>query len=252
MDKGEKDITQQTTAGQTAVAQPSKKDAFRSRFSQRYPDLNMDDEDAYYDAANNMFDEYEGYEKYSNTLRDNIQSSPMFRDMFLAAKEQENFDPIVWAVETDRLDLNALQDDPEYSKKIGEASKKALERKTKSEEIDKQAAENWPATVEETRAKASELGLSDEDTKDIIGEMYQMMDDLIIGKVNMDVFEHLAKGRKHEADVEQARTEGRAEGLSTKVDEKLRKMPKKQEHISGQQAPMKEARPKVNNNPFLA
>lgn len=232
--------------------QPSKRDAFRGRFAQRYPDLNMDDEDAYYDAANNMFDEYEGYEKYTNSLRDNIQGSPLLRDMLLAAKDKEDFNPITWAIEEGRLDLDALREDPDYAKVIAEASKKALERKTQSEEIEKQAAENWPVTMDEIKAKASELGLSEDEALEIVKEIYQMMDDLIIGKVNMGMFEYMAKGRKHDEDVEQARTEGRAEGLSTKVDEKLRKMPKKQEHISGQQAPMKEARPKVSNNPFLA
>ena len=250
--EGLKNEEVQDGAQEPQPTQPSKRDAFRGRFAQRHPDLDMDDEDAYYDAANNMLDEYEGYERYSNNLRDNIQGSPILRDMIIAAKDKEDFNPIVWAIEEGRLDLDALREDPDYAKVIAEASKTALERKTKSEEIEKQAAENWPVTMDETKAKAAELGLSDDDALEIIKEMYQMMDDLIIGKVNMDVFEHLAKGRKHEEDVEQARTEGRAEGLSTKVDEKLRKMPKKQEHISGQQTPMKETRPKVSNNPFLA
>lgn len=46
----------------TSIVEKSKKDTFRERFSKRYPEVNLEDEESYYDGVNRMFDEYEGYE----------------------------------------------------------------------------------------------------------------------------------------------------------------------------------------------
>lgn len=96
---------------------PSKRDAFRGRISQRYPELDMEDEDAYYDRMNATMDEYEGYESNSRRLRESMERSPAMAEMMLAAREQDDFDPVVWMVMNKGLDLQALQDDPEYAEK---------------------------------------------------------------------------------------------------------------------------------------
>ena len=93
----------QATAPQAApAAEPakeSKRDLFRRRMSKRYPDLNLDDEDAYYDQMGKAFDEYEGYEKNSKQLTDRMQASPAFRDKVIAAGKQDDFDPIIYLTE---------------------------------------------------------------------------------------------------------------------------------------------------------
>ena len=73
----------------------SKKDAFRERFSKRYPDLNMEDEDAYYDQAGSMMDEYEGYANNAKKLRESMDKSPAFAEMMVAARDTDGFDPLV-------------------------------------------------------------------------------------------------------------------------------------------------------------
>ena len=77
--------------------------------------------------------------------------------------------------------------------------------------------------------------------------------DLEIGIVPIRIFELMAKGMTRDADVEAAREEGVAEGLNTKVTDKLRTMPKTTEQVSGRQMPMREVKPKREvENPFLA
>ena len=44
------------------MADISNKERFRQRYAKRNPDLNMDDEEAYYGSVNQFMDEYEGYE----------------------------------------------------------------------------------------------------------------------------------------------------------------------------------------------
>ena len=231
---------------------PSKRDNFRARISQRYPDLNMDDEDAYYDRMNATMDEYEGYEANSRRLREAMERSPVMAEMFIAAKEQDDFDPLVWAVKNKAFDLQAVQDDPDYAKKLAEAHAEYLTKNSKGAEIETAMQENMPKSVEAVRAKAQELGLSAEQAEEIVGKMYQVMDDLVHGIISIEVFESLAKGQTHDADVQAAREEGMAQGLNTKVDDKLRTLEKPQEHIAGAQAPVRQAAPKKRTgNMFL-
>lgn len=228
----------------------TKKDSFRERLAARYPDLNMDDEDAYYDNAGKIMDEYEGYENNSKSMRDRIGKSPVFAEMMVAARDHDDFDPVVWMVENKALDLQSLADDPEYAKKLADAHAKYLEKREAQDNIEKQMATNMPASVEAVRAKAKELNLTDEQAEEVIGKLYQVMDDLIVGKIDPATFETVAKGMHYDDDVETAAQEGRAQGLQTKVDDKLRTLGGHEK--AGGQPSVQTPKPKVQpHNPFV-
>ena len=176
------------------MADISNKERFRQRYAKRNPDLNMDDEEAYYGSVNQFMDEYEGYEGNSKKMRENLSKSPAFAELMVAARDQDDFDPVVWMVQNKGLDLKALVDDPDYSQKLADAHNAYLEKLAKQDEIEKQMSENMPASVEAIRAKASEMGLSDDQAEEVIGKMYQVMDDLIVGKLDPSIFEMMAKG----------------------------------------------------------
>jgi hypothetical protein len=231
----------------------SKRDAFRERFAKRNPNLNMDDEDAYYGAANQFMDEYEGYENNANTMRDNIKKSPAMAEMILDSNGKENFDPVIWMVENGSLDLDALRDDPDYAKKLGAAREKHLQKLAKRNEVEKQAKENMPASIEAIKAKGAELKMTEEQIAETVGKMYQVMDDMILGKLSVDIFELLAKGANYDTAVEEAHDEGVAEGLNTKVDDKLRTLKNSNPNPVGRQKPIKEKKQAIDvDNPFLA
>ena len=234
--------------------QKSKRDAFRDRFSLRNPDLDMNNEDAYYDAAGKMMDEYEGYEKDAGRIRDSIGRSPAMAEMMIAARDTDGFDPLIWMIEQGGLDLDALRDDPEYSKKLGEAREKHLAIMAKQADIDNQVAENMPKTVEMVKRKQQELGLTDEQANEIVAGIYKQMDDLIVGIISPEMFEAQVKAMNYDQAVNDAHDEGVAQGLQTRVTDKLRTFDNNKERIGGRQAPMKEEKPKreMNNNPFLA
>lgn len=229
----------------------TKRDLYNERLRSRRPDLNLDDEDAYYGYQGENLNELERYEANTRTLRENIERSPLFAEMMVASQEQEGFDPLLWAVESGRIDLDALRDDPEYAKKLGEAGKKALERRAQADAIDKAMQENMPASVDAVRAKAAELGLSDQQAQEVVANMYQIMNDLIIGKIDPAFFEVIAKGQNYTNDVQTAREEGIAQGLNTKVNETLRKLPENRERAGGQQPAATSPRPHRKNNIFL-
>lgn len=242
-----------TLDAQQAAPAPSKRDAFRSRIGSRYPELNLDDEDAYYDQMGKTMDEFEGYEESSRRLRESMGRSPMMSEMLIAARNQDDFDPVVWMVRHKGLDLAALQDDPEYADKLAEAHSEYLAKQAKGEEIESAMATNLPKSIETIRAKAAEMGLSDEQAEEIVGKMYQTMDDMVMGILSPEIFELLAKGSTHDEDVTAAREEGVAEGLNTKVDDKLRTLSEKNERVAGVQKPMRTAAPaKKQRNMFMA
>lgn len=238
-------------AGQEMQATPSKRDAFRSRVGARYSDLNLDDEDAYYDRMGQMMDEYEGYERNSQRMRDAVGKSPAMAEMLRAAQQQDDFDPIIWLTENRGLDLDALKDDPEYAQKVADAHAKYVERDAASRQIVDDMAANMPASIESVQAKAAELGLDEAKTEEIVGQMYQIMDDLVHGKIDVALFEMLAKGASHDADVAQAHEEGQVQGLSTKIDEHLRSGAGREPKPQGRQMARQEPKPKVQSrNPF--
>ena len=231
----------------------TKREAFRERMAQRKPDLNLDDEDAYYDYMGNMMDEYDTYRESSEIMRRNLDASPALTDMLTAAKGNKDFDPVIWMIEYEGLDLDALRDDPEYMAKLTEARNKSLAQRAKREETDKLIEANIPKSVEALVAKRDELGLTDEQAQEILKEIFEMGSNLEIGIVPIKMFELMAKGLTRDTDVEMAREEGIAEGLNTKVTDKLRTMPKTTEQVGGRQMPVREVKPKKEDkHMFLA
>jgi len=235
----------------TEKKEKTKKEAFLERFSQRNPDLKIDDEDAYYDAVMRYMDEFEEYEERSNRLRENIEKSPAYAEMVIASRGKDNFDPVIWLVESGQLDLDALQSDPDYNKKLADARAAYLDKLTSSKKLKEEQEKNMPASVEAIRVKAEEMGIDDKTTEEIVGKMYELMDDMIRGVLPLDVFEMLYKGSISDKAVEEARAEGVAEGLNKKVDDKLRQMPAPSAP-TGRQTPVPEDKPKPVKNPFLA
>lgn len=229
----------------------TKREAFRERMAQRKPDLNLDDEDAYYDYMGNMMDEYDTYRESSEIMRKNLDTSPALTDMLTAAKGNREFDPVIWMVEYEGLDLDALRDDPEYLTKLTEARNKWLAQRAKKDETDAQIEANIPKSVEALAAKRDELGLTDEQAQEILKEIFEMGSNLELGIVPIKMFELMAKGLTRDTDVEMAREEGIAEGLNTKVTDKLRTMPKTTEQVGGRQMPVREPKPKKKVDNFF-
>lgn len=229
----------------------TKKEAFRRRMAERKPDLNLDDDDAYYGYMGDMMDEYDTYRESSEIMRRNLDHSPALTDMLTAARGNKEFDPVIWMVEYQGLDLDALRDDPEYMAKLTEARNKWLAQRAKKDDTDKQIEANIPRSIEAVMAKRDEMGLSDQQVSEILAEILQMGGDLEVGIIPIKMFELMAKGMTRDADVELAREEGLAEGLNTKVEDKLRSLPKTTEQVRGRQMPAREVKPKKKVDNFF-
>lgn len=229
----------------------TRREAFLRRMAEREPNLNLDDEDAYYGYMDDMVTEYDDFRKSSEAMRQNMANSPALTEMLMAARGQDGFDPVLWMIENRGLDLDALRDDEKYAEKVTEARNAWLAKKAKDEETFEAAKANMPRSIEAIKAKQAEMGLSDEQANEIVGDIYQMGTDLTMGIIPVNIFEMLAKGKAYDKDVEEAREVGVAQGLETKVTDKLRKIPKTTEQVRGRQMPMRETKPKGQYNPFI-
>lgn len=231
----------------------SKRDLFRERMSQRNPELDMENEDAYYDYAGSQLDELDRRKQMEENFNSSVSKSPLFTDMLLASQNSGDFDPILWALEEDRIDLDALQEDPEYREKLAAANKKALEKRAKNKEIQDAYEKNIGASMEAIKAKADELGLTDEQGKEVFEKYYQACFDATEGKYYPELFETIAKGMNYDNDVKGAREQGFQEGSNVKVTDELRKIPAQTSAPRGSQSTVKEATPmrRKAKNPFM-
>ena len=105
------------------------------RFSERYGDLDLEDEDNYYERANKLMDDYERYESATKNLVDTIDGNETFLEMLTEACVQDDFDPVVWMVEKHGLDLKQAMEDPDYAAVIASAHSKYLEGEAAKKEI---------------------------------------------------------------------------------------------------------------------
>lgn len=214
---------------------PSKRDQFRSRIAEDYPDLDIDDEDAYYDAANQRYDELKSFRTNTQNFRDALdldaEQRGTFNEMILAASKQKDFDPVIWLVENGGLDLDALRDDPDYARKLGEARKKYLDQVSDGDRITREFEENAPASIQAINQYCADNNIDDQTKTDAIGQMYDLIDNLMVGKMPVELFQLVVNGVNHDNDVDYAREAGKAEGKQTKVTDKVRKL-KKSDRVS--------------------
>ena len=207
----------------TESAEPTARDRFRSRIAEDYPDLDIDDEDAYYNAANDRYDELQSFRTNTQNFRDALdldaEERGTFNEMILAASKQKDFDPVIWLVENGGLDIDALRDDPDYARKLGEARKKYLDQISDGTKIEKEFEANAPASIEAINQYCQENGIDDDTKTNAIGRMYDLIDNLMVGKMPVELFQLVVNGVSHDEDVDYAREAGKAEGRQTKVSD---------------------------------
>ena len=118
--------------GEAAAPVLSARDRYRGRIKEDYPDLDIDNEDAYYEAANERYDDYKNMREGLKNLNSMIDKNALFREMMVAAsKGDENWNPFKWAVEEKGLDLKALADDPEYAETFANAQREHLKKRVR-------------------------------------------------------------------------------------------------------------------------
>ena len=227
---------QQAQEQQTPPAQPTAKDRYRGRYSEAHPDLNLDDDEAFYTQANQNLDELENFRKTDKELGEAMERTPQLAGLVLAARNGVN--PFVWLAENigPDMDIRELAENPEFANQMGEALKKFQQAQEKAQAKKKEIGENMANSFQTLKDYQTEKGLSDEEcvkmAKDFFGELDD--DGNPVGKesfmylasngiVTKGMWEALFNARHYDGDIAAATDKARASALNDKVQNQLSK-----------------------------
>lgn len=222
----------------------SNKDLYHEGFAKRNPDIDVNDEEAVYGRMNERADRLSHLEEMNDNFNKSINNSPMFVDMLMASQDNPNFDPWEYAIANGGVEnFEEAIKDPDYLKRLAEANKKSLDMQAKDKQVKAEFQKNIGASLDAIVKKVEELGLDNGKAQEAFGKYYTACMDATEGKFYPEIFEVIAKGLSHDEDVQNARTEGVADGLNRKVNDTLRSIPEAREGNGGSQAAVQEQVP---------
>lgn len=216
----------------------SAKERYRGRYSTAHPDLNLDDEEAFYGQANQNLDELENFRESNRLLGEAMDRTPLLAGLVLAAKEGEN--PFVYLAENvgPDMDIRELATNEEFGQKMGDALMKFEENRKDAESKDaeskKEIGENMQQSFAALKELQQERGMSDDDCIILIKKLFGETDDDgnpvelgIIGNaskgiVPKEVWEAVLKAQNYDNDLKAATDKARATALNEKLQNNLR------------------------------
>lgn len=224
----------------------SAKDRYRGRYSAAHPDLNLDDEEAFYGQANANLDELEGYRQSNKELGDAFDRYPMLAGLVIAAKEGKN--PFAYLAENigPDMDIRELANNPDFAETMGEAITTWQDNQKKGEEQKKKIGENAVKSIQTLKELQQEKGLSDEECikmcNDFFGEFDEegnpvgkdsFMANASMGIVTKGMWESLVNGRHYDGDIAAAKDQASAQALNSRIQNGLRNFGANVPNLSG-------------------
>lgn len=204
----------------------TKKEMFGERMKAKYPDREFADEEAMYGQIN---DDYDAYEKDLGELRDRESK---LTDMFSKDPRSARFitdmakgeDPFIGVIENLGIDgVTDLINDPSKQEAYAEANKKYLERLARENDMAADFEKNIAESMDVLEKIQQERGLGDETVDAAMNLLISISNDAVVGKFSPESIDMALKAVTHDADMENARTEGTVAGRNAKIEERLRK-----------------------------
>lgn len=205
----------------------SKRDLFGERLKKKYPDREYADDEELFGQISDDYDDYDNqlnqYKERESRLTD-LLSNDDRAAQFISDMAKGN-DP--WLAVIERLGIDGITDlmnDPSKQEAYAEANKKYVERLAKQKSLEEEYQNNMRnVTFPMLEKMKKERGISD-DTLDAAWEyLHHVAEAAIRGTFTEADIDMALKAVNHDADVENARTEGTVAGRNAKIDEKLRK-----------------------------
>ena len=234
----QKEEQQAQAPAAASAAEPTARERYRSRYSAAHPDMNLDDEDAFYSQANANLDELEKYREDNRQLGEAFDKTPLLAGLVLAAKEGEN--PFTYLAENvgPDMDIRELANNPDFAQKMGDALLKFQQKQddaTKADEATKkEIGENVQQSFAALKEIQDEKGMSNEDCIALAKKMFgerdengETISDGIFGAasrgiVPKEVWEAILKAENYDNDIASATEKARATALNEKVQNGLK------------------------------
>lgn len=161
----------------------SKKDSFRESFAKRYPDVNMDDEDAVYGQLSTDYDTFDQNNQRMNGFNEMLQEYPQAPGLITGMMTKKNedgsdFDFMGYLIDAMGKDfVDAVNGDAEARKRLSKKEKDELEASKKLAESEKQLAANMEQEDKELDAFMKEQKVKPEQMQAMIDWLYHRSED---------------------------------------------------------------------------
>lgn len=206
----------------------SRRDTFRENFATRHPDVNMEDEEAYYGALDDEYNSREeelarnreSNEKLNNMFLENPNAAYFMADLLDGKKPMgvalmEQFGPLF---------KEAVNDpSPENVKAFGDALQAHADKMKKEEEMQAQYEANYDASQQVIEDWSKANNVTPEQRKAVQDYITNEFANLLSGLITPEMLDFALKGINHDADVAAAEEQGTARGRNQRIDEQLRK-----------------------------
>lgn len=219
---------------EAAAPVKSGRDTFRERFSSRFPDVNVEDEEAYYGALNGEFDRMEASDKAQRELGETLARDPRSAGFLMVLKNGGN--PVEYMIEQYGEDFRDALNDEEKAKEFAAAFAKNVEKRAESDRLRAQADENMQTMLDALDAAQADGSFGDDDAVKAFEYLYAdggLLDRILVNDIRKEDWMMLMKAAKYddmmaanEQAVADAREEGEVAGRNANIDIQKRKRDK--------------------------
>ncbi len=204
----------------------SKRDAFMERFGQRFPDVQADDEDAFYGRLSDEFDRMDRSDAAQKELGELLVNDPRSAGFLMVMRKGGN--PMEYLIEQYGDDFREALNDETKAKEFAAAFSKYAEKQAKNKALQEQAEQNMEKMLADLDVAKEEGKFTDEDADKAYTYLYGeggLLDRLIINDITKDDWMMLMKAANYDAmqaganaRVAEARHEGEVAGRNANIN----------------------------------
>ena len=204
----------------------SKREQTLERLRKKYPETDFKDEDSVFGKINEDYAEHENqlnqYKEREGRITDLFSKDPRSAQ-FIVDMAKGN-DP--WIAIIERLGIDGITDimnDPTKQEEYAKANEAYVQRLAKEKTLEEEYQKNFAESMDLLERIQQERKLGD-DTIDAAMELViRIANEAIVGKFTEETIGMALNAITHDADVENANSEGVITGRNAKIEEKLRK-----------------------------
>lgn len=208
------------------VPAKSKRELLGDRLKKKYPDREFADDEALFGQVSDDYDDYDNqigqYREREKALTDLFAKNP--RSARFLTDMAKGEDP--WISTVRRLGIDGITDiinNPDKQEEYAKANSEFVERLAREEELENEFQQNFAESMQNLERIQQERQLGDETVDAAMELVMRIANEAIVGKFTEETINMALNAINHDADVQNARTEGTVAGRNAKIDEKLRK-----------------------------
>ena len=222
-------MAKETTENQNVK---SKRDAFRERFSKRYPNINMDDEDAVYGQFSTDYDQFDQNNQRMDDFNNMLRDFPQAPGLITGMSTRKNPDGSEFSFTDYLIDnlgqdfIDAINGDDEARARLKKKEKDEVEASEKLAKSNEELAAAMDKEDAELEAFIKEAKIKPEDIKSMIEWMYgheEGMEGFIWRaakyQLTKDDFKRLMQIKDFDKAVADAEDKGYKRGRNEKIDQ---------------------------------